>query len=626
MNTLLDDYIPVGPRKTGPDRFEFTVWAPLARTVELVLGESDRTLPMEPGSGRMAGYHRIEADNVRPGDRYAFRIDKRETRPDPASGYQPDGVHAASAVVDHEAFAWSDEGFRAPLLDTALIYELHVGTFTPEGTFQAAAGKLDHLADLGVNVVEVMPVAAFPGSRNWGYDGVYPYAVQHSYGGPDGFKGFVDDCHSRGMAVVLDVVYNHLGPEGNYTREFGPYFTDRYHTPWGEAVNFDGPHSDGVRNYVVGNALHWFANYHVDGLRLDAIHAIFDQRPTHILAELAQAAREFGRIHGKRPGRTPWLISESHLNDPRLTAPLSDHGLGSDSVWNDDFHHSVHTLLTGESDGYYVDYGRLEQLGESLRSGFCYQGGYSRFRDRSHGAPVDPRTPGKAYCNWLQTHDQVGNRMNGDRLASLTDFESLKLGAGLLILPPFLPMLFMGEEYGEDTPFLYFVDHGDPQLVEAVRQGRKEEFSRFEWTGQPPDPAAVETFEASRLDWSKPPSGRHKMLLAWHKTLVSLRRSLSCLANTDLSLTRVWEDHGAGLLFMQRSRGAERALAVFNLDARQREVGLDSLLPDGDYRLVLDSADPAWGGTGSSMPRRLAGTAAMPGRSLTLYHGKETVR
>ncbi len=376
-----------------------------------------------------------------------------------------------------------------------IMYELHAGTFIPEGTFDAVIPGLDHLKDLGINATDIMPVAQFPGERNWGYDGVYPFAVQNSYGGPDGLKRIVNECHTKGIAVILDVIYNHLGPEGNYLRDYGPYFTDRYKTPWGQAINFDGPYSNEVRNFFIENALSWLKNYHIEGLRIDAIHGIYDMSAQPFLPELAERVEEFSQ----QEGRKFYLIAESDLNNSYALRPRDSGGSGLDALWCDDFHHALHTLLTGETDGYYVDFGKIGHLVKSFREGFVYSGQYSAFRKRNHGNSSADIPPDR-FVVFSQNHDQTGNRLKGERLSSLVSFESLKLAAGVVLLSPYIPLIFMGEEYGETAPFLFFISHSDPELIKAVRQGRKDEFKTFNWKDEPPDPQDIETFMRSKLD------------------------------------------------------------------------------------------------------------------------------
>lgn len=582
----------IGPYPVGAGQWRFSLWAPRARSVDLLLGDSpgalNVVLPME-AAGR--GYWEAETIRAKPGRRYRFRLTYPDgsivERADPASHLQLEDVHGPSVVVDHDAYVWKNNHFAPPLLEETIIYELHVGTFTTEGTFDAAAGRLYHLVELGVTAVEVMPVAQFPGSRNWGYDGAYPFAVHPAYGGPEGFKRFVDACHGRGLAVVLDVVYNHLGPEGNYLRDFGPYFTAAYQTPWGEAVNFDGPGSDGVRNYFIENALHWLDRYRIDALRLDATHAIFDRRPTHILADIAEAVEDLAAHRGRRL----LVMAESDLNDPRLVRPRTANGLGMDAVWCDDFHHAVHALLTDERDGYYMDYGSVQDVARSMENGFVYTGQYSPFREHGHGAPCPEVDPAR-FITCIQNHDQVGNRMLGDRLASLLDFESCKCAAAMLLLSPQTPLLFMGEEFAEDNPFLYFINHLDADLVEAVRQGRKKEFVHFMGGGEPPDPQSEATFAESKLDWSKAGSERGSAMLAWYKALIALRRTLP---RAEPGRTRAGLFESGDILRLERD---QNLVAFFNLNDIKTYQELSPHMPPGPWKTTLDSADRRFAGTG----------------------------
>jgi maltooligosyltrehalose trehalohydrolase len=602
----------IGPHKVSDGTFEFTVWAPKCGSVDLeVISPSGSRMPMQ-AIGR--GYFRALAEGIEGGARYRFLLDGKTARPDPASHLQEEDVHGPSTLVDHDRFGWTDQGFRPVPLAQYILYEIHVGTFTPEGTFDGAVGKLDHLVDLGVTAVEIMPVAQFPGSRNWGYDGAYPFAVQASYGGPEGLKRFVDACHFRGFSVVLDVVYNHLGPEGSYLRDFGPYFTDHYRTPWGEALNFDGPGSDEVRAYFLANAEHWFSRYHLDGLRLDATHSIYDQTPEPFLRKLGLLARR----HTQLTGLPKTLIAESNLNDPRLVLSPELNGYGLDSAWSDDFHHVVHTLLTGEKDGYYADYGRFTQLVDVLEQGFAFTGQYSPFRRRSHGGRTGA-LPGEAFVFFLQNHDQVGNRMTGERLTSLVSFEDLKLAAGLLLLAPGLPLLFMGEEYAEDNPFLYFVSHLDEGLVEAVRRGRSEEFKEFKWTAEPSDPQDEETFSRSRLDWGKPARGRHATMLDLYRTLIGLRRTTAALRFPDRSRVHVLPFLEERSIAMLRQGDSEGALCLFNLGDRPATLGGDGFPPPGRWERHLDSADHRWGGPGSTMPAQLSAEHSLSPASFAVY-------
>jgi maltooligosyltrehalose trehalohydrolase len=538
----------------------FEVWAPNAREVAVVPGGTEgegRVTPLFPqGGGVFAG----SAPAASPGTDYRYRLDGRHEYPDPVSRWQPAGVHGPSRVVDPRAFAWTDAGWPGREMADLVLYELHVGTFTPAGTFAAAAQRLPALRELGVTAVELMPVAEFPGARNWGYDGVHLYAPASPYGGPEALRGFVDAAHAADLAVVLDVVYNHLGPEGNSLAAFGPYFTDRYRTPWGAALNFDGPGSDEVRRYMVDNARYWITEFHVDGLRLDAIHGIVDQRAVHIVRELAEAVH----AQGEAVGRHTLVIAESDLNDPRVVRGRERGGYGCDAQWSDDFHHAVHAALTGERTGYYADFGGVGPVAKTLRDRFVVDGCFSVFRDRHHGAPATD-VPADRFVVAIQTHDQVGNRAMGDRLAALVGFEAQKLAAALLLLSPYVPLLFMGEEYGETRPFLYFTSHSDPALAVAVREGRRREFAAFAWSAEVPDPQSPETFAASRLSWFWEDEPRRAALRALYRDLLALRRHEPAL-RPGRAEVRVATDARAGWVSAEFAgpRGP-RLLALYNL-------------------------------------------------------------
>ncbi|HVL82064.1 MAG TPA: malto-oligosyltrehalose trehalohydrolase [Actinomycetota bacterium] len=569
-------HAPIGARPVAPGSVRFEVWAPNAERVALRLDGNE--IAMEPLD---RGYHRATTEASH-GSRYTFLLNGVE-RPDPASRWQPDGVHSPSAVVDPATFAWTDDEWTGIRMADCIFYELHIGTFTSEGTFDAAIEHIPYLVELGVTAVEVMPIAQFPGHRNWGYDGVYPYAVQSTYGGPEGFARLVDACHAHGLAVCLDVVYNHLGPEGSYHRDFGPYFTDLYRTPWGEAINFDDAGSDEVRRYFVGNALQWFRDYHVDILRLDAIHGIVDRSAYPFLAELNDEVREL-----ERELRRPLLlVSESDLNDVRVITGRDDNGYGHDAQWADDFHHSVHSIVTGETDGYYADFGSHDDLAEALRKGWIYDGRYSRHRQRRHGNPPDGLPP-ERFVVCVQNHDQVGNRAEGERLSALADHDRLRVAAGLMLLSPFVPLLFMGEEYGETAPFLYFIDHSDPDLLEAVRTGRREEFSSFGWEGEVPDPADATTFERSRIDLALRHKEGHRELFDLYRELLRLRREHPALRHGGVK-TMVDGD----LIWLERSGDGVSVRACFNLSDQARAVPA----PAGE--LLVTSDDTRWGGPGA---------------------------
>jgi maltooligosyltrehalose trehalohydrolase len=539
----------------------FSVWAPRAERVELVLGD-DAGLAMERSDDR--GWFTVDA-GARPGDDYAYRLDGGDALPDPRSPWQPHGVNGPSRLVDHAAFHWTDAGWTGRDPAGAVVYELHVGTFSPAGTFDGAIACLPHLVDLGVDTVELLPVAQFPGRRGWGYDGVDLYAPHHDYGGPEGLKRLVDACHGAGLAVVLDVVYNHLGPAGNHLGRFGPYFTDRYATPWGEAVNFDGSHSDPVREFFVDNALMWLRDYHFDGLRLDAVHAYLDTSATHILEELAVRVGELAGAVGRRL----FLIAESDLNDPRVVNDRSRGGYGVDAQWSDDFHHALHAALTGERGGYYEEFGSMATLAKSLRQAFVFDGCYSAFRHRRHGRRPEGLEAAR-FLGYLQNHDQIGNRATGERSSMLMSGDLLRVAAALVLCGPFVPMLFQGEEWAASTPFLYFTDHDDPELGRLVSEGRRREFASFGWKpDEVPDPQAEESFAASRLDWdeiSRPP---HTQVLDWHRRLIALRRDVPALSDGRFPDDVRFDEDGCWLVL---DRGAVTIAA--NLGSSAADVPL----------------------------------------------------
>ncbi len=520
----------------------FEVWAPGATQVDVVL--CYRRVAMDgPDEG---GWFRAPAADTDVD--YAFSLDGGAPLPDPRSRWQPYGVHGPSRRVDHDAFAWTDADWGAPPLAEAVVYELHIGTFSAEATFDGAIAHLDHLVDLGVTAVEVMPVAEFPGRRGWGYDGVALWAPHSVYGGPDGFKRLIDACHARNLAVVLDVVYNHLGPDGNYLPQFGPYFTDRYSTPWGEAVNYDGPDSDEVRAFVVDNACMWIRDYHLDGLRLDAVHAIVDISAVHVVEEIAASVHRLAATLGRRA----WVVAESDLNDPRVVRVPDIGGWGCDSQWSDDFHHALHAVLTGERTGYYSDFGSLAQLAKALEQAYVYDGCRSAHRRRHHGRPPTG-LDGGSFVGFLQNHDQVGNRATGERSSALMGTGRVKIAAALVLCAPFVPMLFQGEEWAASTPFQYFTDHGDADLGRAVSDGRRREFAAFGWEPDDvPDPQDPETFRRSRLDWDELGRSPHADVLAWHRELLRLRREVPALAGNHFTDVEVRWDEGAGWLVVER--------------------------------------------------------------------------
>ena len=522
----------------------YRVWAPAADRVEIQVGGSPHRMAPDDGDWWVA-----DLPEAGTGADYSFRLDGGDWLPDPRSPWQPAGVSGPSRGYDHGAFTWSDEGWRGIPLAGSVIYELHVGTFTAGGTFDAAIERLDHLTRLGVDAVELMPVAAFPGQHGWGYDGINLWAVHEPYGGPDGLKRFADACHARGLAVLLDVVYNHVGI-GNRLGDFGPYFTEAHTTPWGPAVNLDQPGSDEVRAFVIENALMWLRDYHLDGLRLDAVHALADNRALHLLEELA------GRVQALSAalGRELLLIAESDQNSPRLVTAREAGGFGLGGQWSDDFHHAVHAAVTGERQGYYVDFGSMAALAKTLTRVFFHDGTWSTFRGRTHGRPVDrPRTPAHRFVGYGQDHDQVGNRAVGDRISDLVPPGLVKVAAGLVLTAPFTPMLFMGEEWGADTPWLYFADHTEEWLAKAVSDGRRAEFAAHGWNAADvPDPQDRQTFVRSKLDWSQPSGEPHAELLAWYRELIALRRARPELTDPWLDQIEVSYDEEARWLVTAR--------------------------------------------------------------------------
>jgi maltooligosyltrehalose trehalohydrolase len=544
-----------------------SVWAPQASRVDLVVG--DRHEPM--GQDEHGWWHRSSPLAV--GTRYRFSVDGGEPRPDPRALRLPDGPGGEAEIVDLAGFGWTDGEWRGLDLAEAVAYELHIGTFTPEGTLDAAAERLEHLVDLGIDLVELMPVATFPGRHGWGYDVVGLYAVHEPYGGPEALQRFVDACHGRGLGLCLDVVYNHLGPSGNHLAEFGPYFTDQYRTPWGDAVNLDGPGSDHVRRFVVDNALMWLRDFHVDALRLDAVQALYDERALPLLEELSRAVDDLA----EHQGRPLWLIAESDRNDPRTVTPRSQGGLGVHAQWADDVHHAWHVLLTGEAQGYYADFAEPHALAKVMTQVFLHDGTWSSFRGRSHGRPLDRgRVPGWRFVVSLQTHDQIGNRAAGDRLSATVDPGGLACAAALLLTSAGTPMLFMGEEWGASTPWQFFTDHTDPALADAVRQGRRNEFTSHGWSPDGvPDPQDPATVERSRLDWSEPDRLPHARLLAWYRDLIRLRRERADLRDPWLSDVRVDRDVDARTVVI--GRGSHRVVVNLGDAVQELPLGAEGL-------------------------------------------------
>lgn len=572
----------------------WSVWAPFATHVDLVLAGDDATRQISMAPEEMGYFHTTLAD-VHEGQLYTLRLDGGEDRPDPCSLWQPQGIPGPSAVYRPDSFRWTDASWRGIPRESLVIYELHVGTFTPKGTFDAVIPRLPALRDLGVTCIEIMPVGQFPGSRNWGYDGVLPYATQNTYGGPEGLQRLVDACHAAGLAVLLDVVYNHFGPEGNYLHEFGPYFTDRYQTPWGKAINFDDADSDAVRDFVLDNARMWLEEFHFDGLRLDAVHAIYDMSARHILRAIADVAADIQR----RLARTVHIIGESDLNDPRVLHSREQGGHALGAQWSDDFHHAVHAYLTGERRGYYVDYGSGKDVARSLETPFLFAGTYSPHRRRKHGAPPDGLS-GDRFVVCIQNHDQVGNRAKGERLSTLLRSSGKqRLAASLLLLSPYLPLLFMGEEYGEERPFPFFCSFLGEELIEAVRQGRKREFAELVGSGETvPDPAAVETFDSAKLSWSWPTGSLAAGIRALYADLLDARKEWPALANmTDRRVRLLPDPDSATVIELVRGGqapdSASTLTAWFNLTDQPQPIPSDAT---GQPILFSSESPPYKGG------------------------------
>jgi len=593
------DTPPCGALTRPNDSVCWRVWAPQANSVTLVLPDPpdgrSRTIPMQ---AERDGYFIHVESHVADGQPYAFRLDDGPERPDPASRRQPHGIHKPSAVIRLEDFPWAEGDWPGIRREQLVIYELHVGTFTPEGTFDAVIDRLESLREMGITAVELMPVGQFPGDRGWGYDGVHLYAVQESYGGPRGLQRLIDTAHRIGLAVILDVVYNHLGPEGSYLSEFGPYFTDRYQTPWGAAINFDDAGSDAVRAFVIDNVRHWVRDFHVDGLRLDAVHAIYDTSPRHILREIKEAADD----EAARLGRPVHVIAESNLNDVRLLDRTELGGYGLGAQWSDDFHHAVHAILTGERQSYYLDFGCVDQLVKALNETFVFDGTYSEFRGRRHGAPAGSH-PGSRFVISIQNHDQIGNRAAGDRFGQLLNPAQQRVAAGLLLLAPYIPLIFMGDEYGETRPFPFFSSFLDPQIALSASEGRRREFAGSEWPELVPDPQAVATFESAKLSWSWPDGSPQAGLRKLYYDLLTLRRFRLPLREFNEHSARRLERGGEKRDVIRLQRHASNdgtvveVVVLFNISGQEQEIPQPELPPLG---LLLSSESAYYGGARTS--------------------------
>ncbi|MCF2447413.1 malto-oligosyltrehalose trehalohydrolase [Dyadobacter sp. CY345] len=607
--------IDVDKRKLGVNfnengQAEIVLWAPKVELVEIYYVNENRS---EPLFGGEQGLWTLTSDALKPGDLYFFKLDGKVQFPDPATLSQPDGVHGASQATDIEEFSWTDDKWKNIGLKDYIFYELHVGTFTDEGTFAALEEKLDYLIDLGVTAIEIMPVAQFSGERNWGYDGVFPFSVQSSYGGAKGLQQLVNTCHNKGLAVVLDVVYNHIGPEGNHFENFGHYFTEKYHTPWGNAINFDDAWCDHVRNYFIENTLMWFRDFHIDGLRMDAVHAIKDFSALHILQEIKLHVDELIQ----KTGRNHYLIAELDLNDTRYINPISKGGFGLDTQWIDEFHHALRVSSGQPQTGYYSDFEGVVSLAKSYEDAYVYDGGYSEHRKKKFGTKAT-ENPGQQFVVFSQNHDQTGNRMLGERTSALVSFEMQKLLAGAVLVSPYLPMLFMGEEYGETNPFQYFVSHTDPELAEAVRKGRKKEFEAFHIEGEAPDPMSEETFMNSKLQWQLIEQEPHKTMLSFYKKLITLRKeqaALHVLNRKDVSVECMAEQE---VIILQRQHKIQHTICMMNFSKLPQQVKVPVYSPV--WHKLIASSDLKWKGP-EDLPRTIAEeiSLVLPPESFTLY-------
>lgn len=579
-----------GATYLGGNKTQFVVWAPFVEEVSVHITHPHDKVEKLNSTDKV--YHTGIIHGTNPGDRYKYILkngDESKERPDPASRFQTINVHEVSEIIESD-FQWTDSNWKGIPQNQLVMYELHLGTFSSDGTLKGAERHIDELLNLGVNAIELLPISQFPGERNWGYDGAYPFAVQNSYGKPEDLKHFINLCHSKGIAVFLDVVYNHFGPEGNYLGDYAPYFSNYYHTPWGHAMNFDGAGSDGLRNFFIQNAIYWILDFHFDGFRLDAVHAIIDPSAKPFLEELMEDVEELQ----KELGRKICIIAESDRNDPNFITPKSCGGIGMHASWNDDFHHSVHTLLTGENIGYYEDFGAIKELAKCYRDAYCFTGQYSHYRQRKHGKSAE-NIADENFIVFIQNHDQIGNRMLGERLTSLVDFEGLKLAAGAMFFSPFVPMLFMGEEYGETNPFLYFIHHIDPQLVEAVRNGRKEEFKSFLWKGEPLDPQAESTFINCKLNRQLKNEKKHKGLENFYKKAIAFSKKYRLdrtLSRTNLETYSYEKQKVLVVHYM----GNKELLVLQNYSLNPNKI---AVVWNGKWNKIIDSTEEQYAGKGT---------------------------
>lgn len=592
----------------GHDGAKIKVWAPLAKQVAITLHPEEVLLPLQKGG---MGYWHLSTEQLSPDSLYSFVVDENENLPDPASLSQPQGVHMPSRSVDLSIIRSNQYHWQNPPLENYIIYELHVGTFSEEGTFRGVEKKLDHLIELGITAIEIMPVTSFPGERNWGYDGVFPFSVQENYGGIDGLARLINTCHQKNMAVILDVVYNHLGPEGNYLPNFGPYFTDKYQTPWGKAVNFDDAYCDGVREYFIENAMMWFRDLGVDALRLDAVHAIKDFSTKHILEDLASYTRQLTNL----TGRSHYLIGECDLNNPKYIRPLDRNGFGLHAQWADEFHHSLRTCAGEPPIGYYSDFNGVEHLAKAYASAYVYDGQYSEHRKKHFGAATF--APGESFVVFSQNHDQVGNRMLGERSSTLVSYEMQKLFAASVAVSPFLSMLFMGEEYGETNPFQYFVSHTDAELAKLVTEGRRKEFSSFHTDGEAPDPMDPQTFDRSKLNWALKEEGQHKTMFEYYKMLIKIRKKWFNLNGNGRDGISVNSSPETKTLVLTRNERKHSLYCFMNFSRSVQKIKAAGKL-DGSS-VLLNTAAHIWGGPGDSFYKRAEDSVTIQPESMIIF-------
>ena len=586
----------VGANYQGNSTCGFTVWAPKLSEVKLMLTKENEKLTM---TNNGHGYWTLRVNGVKPGTNYMYELDGEVIKPDPASHFQPNGVFGSSEVINHEAFTWLDSDWIGLDIEELIFYEIHVGTFTPEGTFKASITRIKELSESGVNAIELMPISQFSGSRNWGYDGVFPYAVQNTYGTPNDLKEFVSECHKNGVALFIDLVYNHIGPEGNCLNDYAPYFSATRMGRWGPRINLDGACSDSVRNFFLENTLYWLSRYHIDGVRFDAVLAMPDTSPTNFFQELTNAVQE----NASKSGKKLHLIAElGGYNEPKILAPIEKGGFGFDAQWLEDYHHALFTLLTGEREGYYRNYGSMQDMIEALSDAYLYvgiDGGELSFRRRAPDESYRGIAANK-FIVFSQNHDQIGNRLLGDRLTSIAGFEAAKLSAGMVLLSPYVPLLFMGEEFGETASFMFFTDYQSSELKEAVKMGRKKEFAQFHWEGRVPDPQSIITFEQSRINWQLRYLDIGKKIGDYYRALIKLRKNLQLFHSKANRQIQFLKEESGKLLFIEKRNQDSEAITIANFDKKSKGFTFPF---KGFFRKILDSSEAAWGGQGSNLPK-----------------------